>query len=186
MTAVVLLTLSLDFIGFQRGARSASRFNMHRTTRIKITELNPHLMCALCGGYFIDATTIVECLHSCKCRDVCKRSHFLDSQAAPLSTWRMHFPHHWVQWVAFQLLCSIHIYMPVTRLKLLQIYNCLSFSRGCVWATQTHSAHPQRHSRFCYCTICFVLCKTAMHANGIITIPLRGQDQGLTSRQRSI
>ncbi|XP_038460221.1 polycomb group RING finger protein 2 isoform X10 [Canis lupus familiaris] len=41
--------------------------NMHRTTRIKITELNPHLMCALCGGYFIDATTIVECLHSfCK------------------------------------------------------------------------------------------------------------------------
>ncbi|XP_009881006.1 PREDICTED: polycomb group RING finger protein 2 [Charadrius vociferus] len=40
---------------------------MHRTTRIKITELNPHLMCALCGGYFIDATTIVECLHSCEC-----------------------------------------------------------------------------------------------------------------------
>lgn len=39
---------------------------MHRTTRIKITELNPHLMCALCGGYFIDATTIVECLHSCE------------------------------------------------------------------------------------------------------------------------
>ncbi|XP_031456389.1 polycomb group RING finger protein 2 [Phasianus colchicus] len=40
---------------------------MHRTTRIKITELNPHLMCALCGGYFIDAATIVECLHSfCK------------------------------------------------------------------------------------------------------------------------
>ncbi|ELW63671.1 Polycomb group RING finger protein 2 [Tupaia chinensis] len=40
---------------------------MHRTTRIKITELNPHLMCALCGGNFIDATTTVECLHSfCK------------------------------------------------------------------------------------------------------------------------
>ncbi|OCT59947.1 hypothetical protein XELAEV_18045966mg [Xenopus laevis] len=40
---------------------------MHRTTRIKMTELNPHLMCALCGGYFIDAATIVECLHSfCK------------------------------------------------------------------------------------------------------------------------
>nr|XP_033773489.1 polycomb group RING finger protein 2 [Geotrypetes seraphini]XP_033773490.1 polycomb group RING finger protein 2 [Geotrypetes seraphini]XP_033773491.1 polycomb group RING finger protein 2 [Geotrypetes seraphini] len=40
---------------------------MQRSRRIKITELNPHLMCALCGGYFIDATTIVECLHSfCK------------------------------------------------------------------------------------------------------------------------
>lgn len=42
---------------------------MHRTTRIKITELNPHLMCVLCGGYFIDATTIIECLHSCKHTD---------------------------------------------------------------------------------------------------------------------
>ncbi|XP_036408819.1 polycomb complex protein BMI-1-A-like [Megalops cyprinoides] len=40
---------------------------MHRTTRIKITDLNPNLTCPLCVGYFIDATTIVECLHSfCK------------------------------------------------------------------------------------------------------------------------
>ncbi|CAM9598160.1 unnamed protein product [Lampetra fluviatilis] len=40
---------------------------MHRTTRIKMTEFNPHLICVLCGGYFIDATTITECLHSfCK------------------------------------------------------------------------------------------------------------------------
>ncbi|XP_030799889.1 uncharacterized protein LOC115901394 [Camarhynchus parvulus] len=48
--------------------RAAPRHaKMHRTTRIKITELNPHLMCVLCGGYFIDATTIIECLHSfCK------------------------------------------------------------------------------------------------------------------------
>ncbi|XP_064170476.1 polycomb complex protein BMI-1-like [Anguilla rostrata] len=40
---------------------------MHKTTLIKITELNPNLICPLCVGYFIDATTIVECLHSfCK------------------------------------------------------------------------------------------------------------------------
>lgn len=38
-----------------------------RTRRIKIIDLNPHLMCVLCGGYYIDATTIIECLHSfCK------------------------------------------------------------------------------------------------------------------------
>lgn len=36
--------------------------------RVKITELNPHLTCPLCAGYLIDATTIVECLHSCKSR----------------------------------------------------------------------------------------------------------------------
>lgn len=34
-----------------------------RTIGIKITDLNPHLTCILCGGYFIDATTIIECLH---------------------------------------------------------------------------------------------------------------------------
>ncbi|KAK7109714.1 uncharacterized protein [Littorina saxatilis] len=38
-----------------------------KRTRLRICELNPHLLCALCGGYLIDATTIVECLHSfCK------------------------------------------------------------------------------------------------------------------------
>ncbi|XP_038134901.1 polycomb group RING finger protein 2-like [Cyprinodon tularosa] len=35
--------------------------------RVKITDLNPLLTCPLCDGYLIDATTIVECLHSfCK------------------------------------------------------------------------------------------------------------------------
>ncbi|KAL4222742.1 regulation of adaxial/abaxial pattern formation [Mactra antiquata] len=37
---------------------------MNRTTKIKITELNPHVICVLCGGYYINATTITECLHS--------------------------------------------------------------------------------------------------------------------------
>ncbi|KAL3832222.1 hypothetical protein ACJMK2_023882 [Sinanodonta woodiana] len=40
---------------------------MNRARRLKITELNPHLICVLCGGYYIDATTLVECLHTfCK------------------------------------------------------------------------------------------------------------------------
>jgi polycomb group RING finger protein 4 len=35
--------------------------------RVNIQELNPHIVCVLCGGYYIDATTIIECLHSfCK------------------------------------------------------------------------------------------------------------------------
>ncbi|XP_066995031.2 protein suppressor 2 of zeste isoform X2 [Anabrus simplex] len=32
--------------------------------RLRLTDVNPYLMCVLCGGYLIDATTIVECLHS--------------------------------------------------------------------------------------------------------------------------
>ena len=34
--------------------------------KIRILEINPHIVCSLCAGYFIDATTIMECLHTCK------------------------------------------------------------------------------------------------------------------------
>ena len=39
---------------------------MHRSLTIKQNDLNPFLKCPLCKGYFIDAFTINECLHSCK------------------------------------------------------------------------------------------------------------------------
>ncbi|XP_008206196.1 polycomb group protein Psc isoform X1 [Nasonia vitripennis] len=32
--------------------------------RTYLREVNPHLICPLCRGYLIDATTVVECLHS--------------------------------------------------------------------------------------------------------------------------
>jgi hypothetical protein len=31
-----------------------------------VSTLNQHLTCPLCRGYFVDATTIVDCLHSCE------------------------------------------------------------------------------------------------------------------------
>ncbi|XP_053258260.1 polycomb group RING finger protein 1 isoform X2 [Podarcis raffonei] len=34
--------------------------------RVKMKELNEHIVCFLCAGYFIDATTITECLHTCE------------------------------------------------------------------------------------------------------------------------
>lgn len=30
-----------------------------------VKDLNEHIICPLCRGYFVDATTLVECLHSC-------------------------------------------------------------------------------------------------------------------------
>jgi len=39
---------------------------MKETSRTLVKSLNPHLVCVLCAGYYIDPTTIVECLHSCK------------------------------------------------------------------------------------------------------------------------
>uniref|UniRef100_A0A8C3INC5 Polycomb group RING finger protein 3 n=1 Tax=Chrysemys picta bellii TaxID=8478 RepID=A0A8C3INC5_CHRPI len=35
--------------------------------KVKMKELNEHIVCCLCAGYFIDATTITECLHTCEC-----------------------------------------------------------------------------------------------------------------------
>ena len=34
--------------------------------QISIRDTNPHIVCSLCAGYFIDATTIMECLHTCE------------------------------------------------------------------------------------------------------------------------
>ncbi|XP_077979049.1 polycomb complex protein BMI-1-A-like [Glandiceps talaboti] len=61
---------------------------MNRTTKLKITELNAHLMCVLCGGYFIDATTIVECLHSfCK---TCIVRYLESSRYCPVCDTQVH------------------------------------------------------------------------------------------------
>jgi len=32
----------------------------------RIYDINQHLLCALCSGYLVDATAIIECLHTCK------------------------------------------------------------------------------------------------------------------------
>lgn len=42
---------------------------IHHTTmerKIKLKTLNNHITCEICRGYFIDATTVTECLHTCK------------------------------------------------------------------------------------------------------------------------
>lgn len=38
----------------------------HKPPKVCITTVSPQITCHLCKGYLIDATTIVECLHSCK------------------------------------------------------------------------------------------------------------------------
>ncbi|KAI5749320.1 hypothetical protein M8J76_006386 [Diaphorina citri] len=38
-----------------------------RSDKLLVRDVNPHLLCVLCRGYFVEATSIVECLHSfCK------------------------------------------------------------------------------------------------------------------------
>jgi len=33
---------------------------------IKLKNINENFQCGICQGYIIDATTITECIHSCK------------------------------------------------------------------------------------------------------------------------
>ncbi|XP_069836329.1 polycomb group RING finger protein 6 isoform X2 [Dendropsophus ebraccatus] len=48
---------------------------------INLADLNPYILCSICKGYFIDATTITECLHTfCKS---CIVRHFYYSNRCP-------------------------------------------------------------------------------------------------------
>lgn len=64
--------------------------------RIKITDLNPHLTCPLCAGYLIDATTIVECLHSCK---------FPHMHTPCSCLWHKRGAHSWMKQSLLLMLC---------------------------------------------------------------------------------
>ncbi|KAK2161044.1 hypothetical protein LSH36_122g06025 [Paralvinella palmiformis] len=61
---------------------------MHSTTRLQLRELNPHLLCVLCGGYLIDATTIIECIHSF-CR-TCIIKYLESSKYCPICDVQVH------------------------------------------------------------------------------------------------
>ena len=59
--------------------------------KIKICELNPHIVCSLCAGYFIDATTVIECLHSfCKS---CIVKYLQTSNYCPTCNTKIHETH---------------------------------------------------------------------------------------------
>lgn len=55
---------------------------------VKIRELNPHIVCGLCVGYLIDATTITECSHTfCKS---CIVKHFQTKKSCPECGQKIH------------------------------------------------------------------------------------------------
>jgi len=60
---------------------------------IKLKELNEHIVCSICSGYIVDATTVTECLHSfCKSclvkhlqtRQTCPQCKILIHETAPM------------------------------------------------------------------------------------------------------
>ncbi|XP_036372514.1 polycomb group RING finger protein 1-like [Megalops cyprinoides] len=56
--------------------------------KMKIKDLNEHIVCYLCAGYFIDATTITECLHTfCKS---CIVKYLQTSKYCPMCNVKIH------------------------------------------------------------------------------------------------
>lgn len=41
-----------------------------KSNKIPLKLVNAHITCSICKGYLIDATTLVECLHSCEYRSI--------------------------------------------------------------------------------------------------------------------
>lgn len=64
---------------------------MDETLSISIQDINPHVVCPLCRGYFIDATTITECLHTfCKS---CIVKYLMSCKHCPQCKLKVHETH---------------------------------------------------------------------------------------------
>ncbi|RUS86314.1 hypothetical protein EGW08_005899 [Elysia chlorotica] len=64
---------------------------MDQVLKIRIQDINPHVVCSLCGGYFIDATTITECLHTfCKS---CIVKYLMSCKHCPQCQLKVHETH---------------------------------------------------------------------------------------------
>lgn len=61
---------------------------MDEPLKIRIRDINPHIVCSLCAGYFIEATTITECLHTfCKS---CVVKFLQNSKVCPQCNLKIH------------------------------------------------------------------------------------------------
>ncbi|KAL0118424.1 hypothetical protein PUN28_009231 [Cardiocondyla obscurior] len=77
--------------------------------RVRLAKLNDQLTCKLCGGYFIDATTIIECLHSF-CRS-CIVKYLTNNKYCPICEVQIHKsrpllnirPDHMLQDIVYKL-----------------------------------------------------------------------------------
>ncbi|KAM3605732.1 uncharacterized protein V6R79_003796 [Siganus canaliculatus] len=67
--------------GSHEGTANISESDSEDETKLPVTQFYPYIRCALCCGFLIDATTIIECLHTfCKS---CIVKHFFYSNRCP-------------------------------------------------------------------------------------------------------
>lgn len=62
-------------------SRTTTSRRVGNCVEFKAGDLHGHLICSLCGGFFLDPYTVVECLHTF-CRS-CLMKHLMTSQQCP-------------------------------------------------------------------------------------------------------
>ncbi|XP_031637425.1 polycomb group RING finger protein 3 [Contarinia nasturtii] len=82
--------------------------------RIKLHTLNKHITCEICSGYFIDATTVTECLHTfCKS---CLVKHLEENNTCPRCGNVIHQSHP-LQYISFDRTMQDIVYKLVPNLQ---------------------------------------------------------------------
>ncbi|XP_071947191.1 polycomb group RING finger protein 1-like [Antedon mediterranea] len=68
--------------------RANAELEDEKPLMLKVCNLNQHIVCILCAGYFVDATTITECLHTfCKS---CIVKYLQTSKHCPMCNIKIH------------------------------------------------------------------------------------------------
>uniref|UniRef100_A0A2P2I498 Polycomb group RING finger protein 3-like n=1 Tax=Hirondellea gigas TaxID=1518452 RepID=A0A2P2I498_9CRUS len=82
--------------------------------RIKLKTLNEHIICAICSGYLIDATTVTECLHTfCKS---CLVKHLEEKNTCPSCELVIHQSHP-LNYISFDRTMQDIVYKLVPNLQ---------------------------------------------------------------------
>jgi len=82
--------------------------------KIKLQTLNPYITCQICRGYFIDATTVTECLHTfCKS---CLVKHLEENNTCPECEIVIHQSHP-LQYISFDRTMQDIVYKLVPNLQ---------------------------------------------------------------------
>lgn len=82
--------------------------------RIKVRTLNCHIICKICTGYLIDATTVTECLHTfCKS---CLVKHLEENNTCPTCNIMIHQSHP-LQYISFDRTMQDIVYKLVPNLQ---------------------------------------------------------------------
>ena len=56
----------IEEINLPKVTKDNDKYDSEYELKITVADLNKHFTCSICNGYFRDAHTISECLHTCK------------------------------------------------------------------------------------------------------------------------